>query len=181
MLNLMWKCLIPSAVALLVAITGFAAPVRTLNGDERNFPRDAEVPRSIFVVTFSKAASTQAADWTRRLHDLQGTLNASVIQVAILEDVPRLFRSVVVSAMSKEVPENLHDHFWVAVTDSLGWQRIVNSSAVGEPHIFVLDYRNDIIWRAHGLVSDTVINELLALAPPNDQTAPTDTHGLQLN
>ena len=152
--------------AALATVVGLSLPAATLNGDPRVFPRDAGLPRSIFVVTFSKAASVDASEWTHNLRNQQDKLKAEIFQVAVLENVPRLIRSFVVSALAREVPDRLHDHFWVAVTASADWQESVDSTSPDEPHVFVLDARENLVWRAHGQVSDVKVRELLDLPPP---------------
>ena len=150
----------------LVSVAGLNLPATTLSNKERSFPRDAADPRSIFVVTFSKSASVQASEWTRRLLEQQAKLAATIYQVAVLEEVPGLFRSFVISALRRAVPQSMHDHFWVATTDSKSWQRCVDSTSADEPHVFVLDRRDRIVWRAHGGISEDKLNELSALTPP---------------
>ncbi len=157
-----------TTIGLLAAVV-FAAslilPVETLDDGARTFPADAAIPRSIFVVTLSKAASEQGTAWTRRLRE-RASLTAPVFQVAVLEDVPRLFRGTVVSALSKQVPPALRDQFWIAVTASDDWRAWVDSSADAEAHVLVLDDRREVIWRAHGAVTDDKIADLQKLPPP---------------
>ncbi len=150
----------------LFSVAGLNLPAKTLSNQERSFSRDAADPRSIFVVTFSKSASLQASEWTRRLLMQQSKLAATIYQVAVLEEVPGLFRSFVISALRRGLPESMHDHFWVVTTDSQGWQRCADSTSAEEPHVFVLDRRQYIVWRAHGIISEEKLNELSALAPP---------------
>ena len=150
----------------LVSVAGLNLPATTLSNQERSLPRDAADPRSIFVVTFSKSASVQASEWTRRLLERQAKLAATIYQVAVLEEVPGLFRSFVISALRRAVPQSMHDHFWVVTTDSQAWQRCVDSTSAEEPHVFVLDRRDRIVWRAHGVLSESKLNELSALASP---------------
>ena len=83
----------------LASVAGLNLPAKTLSNQERSFPRDAADPRSIFVVTFSKSASLHASEWTRRLLVQQSKLAATIYQVAVLEEVPGLFRSFVISAL----------------------------------------------------------------------------------
>jgi hypothetical protein len=148
-------------------VVNLDVPVQTLNGDARSFPRDAIAPRSVFVVTFSKAASEQGAIWTRKLQEVHEQLAAAIFQVAILEDVPKLFRSFVISAMAKGIPEALHDHFWIAVTGGNKWQECVGAErAPNKAHVFVLDQRERIVWRGHGECSAASIQELLSLPQP---------------
>jgi len=150
----------------LVSVSGLNLPATTLSNKERSFPRDVADPRSIFVVTLSKSASVQASEWTRRLLERQARLAATIYQVAVLEEVPGLFRSFVISALHRAVPQGMHDHFWVVTTDSQAWQRCVDSTSAAEPHVFVLDQCDRIVWRAHGGLSNSKLNELLALASP---------------
>lgn len=150
----------------LISVGGLNLPAKTLSNKERSFPRDAADPRSIFVVTFSKSASVQASMWTRRLLERQAKLAATIYQVAVLEEVPGLFRSFVISTLRREVPQSMHDHFWVVATNSQGWQDCVDSTSTEESHVFVLDRRERVVWRAHGSISEEKLNELSALGPP---------------
>jgi hypothetical protein len=150
-----------TAFAALLTLAGLNLSAETLSGESRTFPRDAAQPRSIFVVTFSKAASPRASDWTRKLRQNQVKLKAEIFQVAVLEDVPKLFRSAVISALASGLPNELHDHFWVAVARTADWQRCVDSAADDEPHVFVLDDLERVVWRAHGQPTDVLLRELL--------------------
>lgn len=162
---------IRTLLAVITTVAGLHLPVATLNGESRTFPRDAEQPRSVFVVSFSKNASAAASEWTRKLRENQGKLSAAIFQVAILEDVPSLFRSFVISSLGREVPQHLHDHFWVALSDTAAWQRCADSQSSAEPHVFVLESGGRIVWRSHGPVSAQKIHDLLALQPPTSQTS----------
>jgi hypothetical protein len=157
-------------LAVATTVAGLHLPVATLDGKARTFPLDAEQPRSVFVVSFSKEASTAASEWTRRLHELHGKLSGAIFQVAILEDVPRLFRSLVVSSLASGVPRQLHDRFWVATAGTESWRRCADSQSSGEPHVFVLE-SGRIVWRSHGPVSEQKIRDLLALETYASQPA----------
>jgi hypothetical protein len=158
---------VPAALLIaLISVGGLNLPAKSLSNKERIFPRDAADPRSIFVVTFSKSAAGQASEWTRRLLERQAKLAAAIYQVAVLEEVPGLIRSFVISALRRGVPQSMHDHFWVVATDGQAWQRCADSTSAEEPHVFVLDRRDRIVWHAHGSVSEDKLNELSALDPP---------------
>jgi hypothetical protein len=153
-------------VAAIVTVAGMSLPVETLTGEARVFPRDASQPRSVFVLTFSKAASSRASDWTRELRRVQGKLKAAIFQVAVIEDVPGLFRTAVISALAHGVPAELHDHFWVAAARTADWERCVEAMADDEPHVFVLDGRERIVWRARGRPDEATLRGLLQLPLP---------------
>ena len=148
-----------------ISVSGLDLPVQTLDGQARSFPKDADEHRSIFIVTFTKAASAAAASWTRRLSDTKAGLPAAIFQVSVIEDVPKMFRSSVVSGIRHSFPPDFHGRFWVSSANSAEWQRLTAAVSLKEPHVFVLDGRGDIVWRAHGEVSDAKIGEIAALPP----------------
>ena len=160
---------VPQLLMALVTVAGLNLQVETLDGNQRSFPRDAAATRSVFIVTFSKAASGEASAWTRRLQEVSGRLSAEVFHVAVLEDVPRLLRPVVRSSIARDVPASVRNRFWVATTNKKVWQQCADGSNADEAHVFVLDRRERIVWRAHGACSDARIAELLALGASSTQ------------
>jgi hypothetical protein len=44
---------------------------------------------------------------------------AGIYQIAILDNVPSLVRSFVISALRGAIPKDLHDHFWIATSSSI--------------------------------------------------------------
>jgi hypothetical protein len=154
------------ALFALLSIIGLNLPVTTLDEKPRVFPRDVAAPRSVVIVTFTKTASTQGSQWSRRLDAMKGKVPAEVFQVAVLEDVPRLFRSMAVSGIAKQIPDRLRDHFWIATEGGKDWKRCVGDGPAGEAFLFVLDGRSQISWRAHGACTEAKVQELLTLPPP---------------
>jgi hypothetical protein len=140
--------------------------VRTLAGELRTFPRDVPVPRTIFVVTYSKAATTVASEWTRRLREIKPAWDVKVYQIAVLDDVPSLFRGPVITGMAAGVPQDMHDRFWVAELHGRQWRLFTDSELDDLPHIVVLDQRRRVAWRGHGPATDERVRELLALPAP---------------
>jgi hypothetical protein len=157
--------MIPALLFALTSLVGVSLPAETLSEKPRVFPRDAAGPRAVFVVTFSKAASAQGSEWTRRLREKQAALAAPVYQVAVLEGAPRFVRSMVVSALRRDVPKGSHDQFWIVTANTKEWQRCVDSTSADEAHVFLLEKGNRIVWRTRGNVSDARIEELLAVRP----------------
>lgn len=158
--------MIPALTLALLSLGGMSLPVRTIDGEAGSFPRDAEAPRSVFVVTFTKSASKQGSDWTRRLHDAGEALGAAVFQVSVIEDVPKFFRSSVISGMARQVPQPLHARFWIAVSDSKAWEQCVDLASPKDAYVFVVEGRDRIVWRDHGEATDAKIREIQALASP---------------
>lgn len=151
------------ALVALLSVGGMSLPVRTIDGEARTFPADADLPRSAFVVTFTKSASKQGSEWTRRLRETGDALGAAVFQVSVIEDVPKPFRSSVISAMARQIPQPLHSHFWIAVSEGKAWQQCVELASPKDAYVLVVEGRDRIVWRGHGEATDVMIREIQAL------------------
>ena len=150
-------------LAVVSTVAALNLPATSLAGKARVFPRDAARPRAIYVMTFSKAAKAEASEWTRSLRARKDLVPSEVFQVAVLEAVPKLFRSLVISSMKAEIPTELQDHFWVATSAGQQWQECADATDLEEAHVFVLDRGDNIIWRSHGPVSALKLLELTKL------------------
>lgn len=167
----------PAALAATLTAMSFAAAgewsapaepleMRTLAGEMRAFPRDVPVPRTIFVVTYSKAATTTAADWTKRLREMKPKWDVNLLQIMVLDDIPALFRGAVITGIAATVPQEMHDRFWIAERHEHLWRDFTDSEADELPHVVVLDHRSRIAWRAHGPAAADKLQELGSLLPP---------------
>jgi hypothetical protein len=154
--------MIVAFLAAALSIAGLNLSTQNLKGEPRVFPADVAQSRAVVVLTFSKSASDEASEWTRKLRENQQKLAASIYQIAILEDVPTLFRSFVISALRRAIPRDLHDNFWIATSSSKEWQECTGFKSLGEAHVFVLEDRSQITWRFHGAFSEHMLRSLLA-------------------
>ena len=154
--------MIVAFLAAALSVAGLSLSTHNLKGQPRVFPADIAQHRAVVVVTFSKSASDEATEWTRKLRENQQKLSASIYQIAVLEDVPALFRSFVISSLRRAVPKNLHDNFWIATSSSKEWQERTGSSSLDEAHVFVLEGRSQITWRFHGAYSEPGLHSLVA-------------------
>jgi hypothetical protein len=150
-------------------IAGLNLPTLDLKGEPHVFPADLAKDRAVVVVTFSKAASDQAIEWTRKLRENEKALAASIYQIAVLEDVPRFVRSFVISALKRALPKTLHDHFWVATSFSKEWQKQIGGASLDEAHVVLLEDRREITWRFHGVFSEAALRSLVAACAQKNQ------------
>lgn len=155
-----------AALLALATVSTLHLPVSTLDGKSKTFPQDASATRAIFVVTFGKSASEQGRAWSERLQAMKGSLSADVFSVAVLEGVPKMFRSIAQLGISRSVPAALHGHFWIAETGAKEWQECTSGDSAKEAYVFVLDQRSRIVWRARSAVTEEKIRELSALPAP---------------
>jgi hypothetical protein len=125
--------MIAAFLAAGLSIAGLSLSTKNLEGEPRVFPADVTPQRAIVVVTFAKSASGQASDWTRKLRENQQVLAASIYQITILDDVPALFRSMVITGLKRSIPKKLHDHFWVATSASKQWQESIGARPSTRP------------------------------------------------
>jgi hypothetical protein len=139
-----------------VIAASLALPATTLTGTARVFPRDAARPRAVFVVTFSKAASSAATEWTKMLRDR----GVPVFQVAVIDDVPGFMRGFVIRSMRSGVPEALQDHFWTVTDHRDEWKRLLDARDGKEPHVFMLEDGDRIVHVVHGSASAVKLREL---------------------
>jgi hypothetical protein len=144
-------------------LAGLNLSAQNLKGEPRVFPNDVAQRRAVVVVTFSKSASDEASEWTRRLRENQQKLAASIYQIVILEEVPALFRSFVISALRRSIPRDLHDNFWIATSSSKEWEKRTGSRSLDEALVFILEGRSQIICRFHGAFSEPKLRNLLTI------------------
>lgn len=154
--------MIASFLAVGLSIAGLTLSTKNLGGEPRVFPADVAPQRAVVVVTFAKSATDQASAWTWKLSENKHALAASIYQIAILEDVPALFRSLVIAGLRRSVPKDLHDHFWVASSASKQWQDFIGAKVLDQAHVFVLEDRSQITWRFHGAFSEATLRSLFA-------------------
>lgn len=154
--------MIVAFLAAALSLAGLNLPTQDLAGQPRIFPADIAPVRAVIVLTFSKSASDEASEWTRKLRENQQKLGAGLYQIAVLEDVPALFRSFVISSIRRAVPKNLHHNFWVAASASSEWQKHTGSNSPDQAHVFLLEGRSVITWRVDGVFSEAALRSLFA-------------------
>ena len=110
------------------AVTPFpATPVETLAGRKVDVARDIAPGLAVLVIGFTKASRAQTSEWSRRLEPaLLDAAGAQAYQVAVLEDVPGIFRGYVAGRIRAAVPENMHSRFLVAFEGAPAWKRLVD-------------------------------------------------------
>lgn len=119
--------------------------------------------KAILIVTFSRSAGNTAQEWTREIAK-KGLMkpDMQLYQVSMLEDVPRLFRGMVISGIRKGVPVEQHGRFVVLLRDEELWKQTVLHTSDDEPYILGLDAQGAVEWRIQGTVERSRMEELAA-------------------
>lgn len=129
-------------------------PLKTtsLTGHEVVLPDAARAKVGILIIGFTKRSSEATSAWGRAVErDFGGDPRCMVFQVAVLEDVPRLFRGMVIKGVQKGVPTSLQDRFLTVVQDAEVWKRTVQyvENEPDEAYIVVLGEHGSIRWCEH--------------------------------
>src|SRR5689334_4598639 len=110
-----WKCNWPF-IRMLLRVTLFTATaasafaqipqmdVRTLSDKTVRLPDAARDHVAVFVIGFTRGSQSPAAAWGKRLAQELANCDCLLYQAAVLQDVPRLFRGMVVSGIRRGVP-----------------------------------------------------------------------------
>jgi hypothetical protein len=145
-------------VALATAALAAVLPTlstETLSGKTFVIPRDLRGGAALFVVGFTKSSQEQTEGWTRRLRaDKTNPLRLPLHSVIDLEDVPRLFRGMIVRSLKSNIPARLHDDFLVVTQSSDVWKRIAGFAAEDEAYLLLVGPDGAVAWRTHGPVTD---------------------------
>jgi hypothetical protein len=81
---------------------------------------------AVLIFGFTKASKAPTSAWANKLQAYLGTRpDVELYQLPALEDVPRLFRSMVISGIKKGVPENKRDHFVPVVQGEADLKKLV--------------------------------------------------------
>lgn len=156
-----------TAALFFAAVLGLmpALPVENLKGERLVAPRDA-----IYVVTFTRDASAQGAEWSAELR--KAFPQRDVFQVAIIDDVPGFARSFVTKQIRSGIPENMRGNFFVAKEKGAEWRKAVSFSRPELAYVIVATPQGQIHWRSSGKFDAARLAELAALGPQYKKSTP---------
>lgn len=130
-------------------------PAKSLAGRDVLLPDDIGDRPALLIIGFTRASAERTADWRRRAaQDAVIDAGVAVYQVAVIEDVPRLFRGVVADGIRSEVPEPLHARFLVVTGQSRRWKELVDYGDSEAAYVLLLDRRREVAWRHAGQADD---------------------------
>jgi hypothetical protein len=134
--------------------------VETLSGDKLMVPAPTATAPSLFVIGFTKKSRAQTSQWTQRLErdDPDGE---PPYQVAILDDVPRLLRGLVLHAIRSGVPERLHKRFLLVFDNADVWKRLARFLAPDDAYVLVIGAGRELVWRTEGRLTEENFRALL--------------------
>ncbi len=123
---------------------------------------------AVLVLGFSKGSSAPTRAWAEKLSADFGTrAGFELYQLPVLEEVPRLFRGMVISGIKKGVAENKRDHFVPVLSGEAELKKFVNYKEADDAYLMVLNPTGQVVGQRHGAYNDaayaTLRGEIQAL------------------
>jgi hypothetical protein len=118
----------------------------------------------VVVIGFTHGSQAQTKVWGQRLRG-QGAWS-----VAVLQDVPRLVRGMVVHGIKSGIPKEGYDRFVSVYLGEKELKEAVGFEKPDDAYVMVVDETGAIRWRFHGPATDAAVQEVQGMAPhPKDQ------------
>jgi hypothetical protein len=110
---------------------------------------------AILIFGFTKASKVPTSAWADKLQAYVGSRpDFELYQLPVLEDVPRLFRSMVISGIKKGVAENKRDHFVPIVQGEAELKRLVRYKEPDDAYLIIVGRGGTIVQQLHGAPTD---------------------------
>jgi hypothetical protein len=145
-------------VLLLLALSARAAPTRlprikaqTLSGKHAVLPDDAYGRVALLILGFTHSSRTATLAWTKRVGEEFATdQNFALYDVAVVQDIPRLFRGLAERGMRSDVPVAQHDRFLLLRSDEQAWKKFVGYKQPADAYLVLLDRWGGVRDQWHG-------------------------------
>lgn len=122
-------------------------------GQQVVLPDAASGKIALLIFGFSKGSKIQTGDWAKKISADFGTRPGfALYQLPVLEDVPRLFRGMVISGIKKGVPENQRDHFIPILLGEADLKQELHfsESRSDDAYVVLLDRNGMVVTEFHG-------------------------------
>ena len=106
---------------------------------------------AVLVLGFSQASKNPTSAWAKRISvDYSQTPGFALYQLAVLEAVPHMFRSMIISGIRKGIPEDQRQNFLPVVHNEAELQKLVGFEEADDAYIIVLDRSGKVAYQTHG-------------------------------
>jgi hypothetical protein len=127
----------------------------SLAGTQVVLPDAASGKLAVLILGFSRNSSKPTGEWAKRIYQDFGRNPGVVIyQLAVLQDVPRLFRGMITSGIKKELPENQRATFLAVVQQEEELKKLVGYKEQDDAYLVLLDRSGTIAYQAHAMSLD---------------------------
>ena len=123
----------------------------TLTGTTVDLPKDLQGRVAVLVVGFTRGSQDGVRVWGKRLaQDYRNSPQVMCFEAAMLAEVPRLARGLVIRAMKKDVSPGAQEHFLILTGDDAAWRRAAGYEGVSradEAYVLLVDDKGVVQWR----------------------------------
>ena len=124
-------------------------------------PDAAKGHLAVLVFGFTKASKEPTRAWAEKiLAEFGNQSEFELYQLPVLEDVPRLFRGMVISGIKKGIPERLRDHFVPILQGESELKKLVGYKEPDDAYLVILDPSGQIARQMHGSFSAAAFAQL---------------------
>jgi hypothetical protein len=110
---------------------------------------------AILIFGFTKASKVPTSVWADKVQlDIGSRPDLELYQLPVLEDVPRLFRSMVISGIKRGVAENKRDHFVPIVQGEAELKKLVRYREPDDAYLIIVGRGGNIVQQMRGAPTD---------------------------
>lgn len=155
MKRILLSALMAVGIAAAQPITDKRTPPKiigeTANGTAITLP-DASAGKITFLVLgFSKQGGDLSGSWERHVsEEFAHDAHFAVYTVAMLEDMPGMFRGLAKSGIRNGTPPARREHVVTSTTGEAPWKQFLGVSDAKVPYLVLLDSAGLTRWSGHG-------------------------------
>jgi hypothetical protein len=159
---------VAAALCLLISIDVVAQQLprlqeENLAGNQVVLPDAASGKVAVLVMGFTHASKTPTEAWAKRVQaDFGKTTGFELYQLPVLEEVPRMIRSMVISGIKKGVPENQRATFIPVLHKEDELKKLVGYKEADDAYMVVLDRSGQVAYQTHSATPDSGYAQLRA-------------------
>ena len=141
-----------AAVSLIPAFaqTLPATEFQTLAGTKLTLPGGAGERAALFIVGFSHASSKPTSAWSKQLDKDCAETGTVCYTVAVLQDVPRLVRGMVISGIRSGIPKEKRNRFLILLHEEEVWKKLCGFSDADGAYLLLVSRTGQILWKWAG-------------------------------
>jgi hypothetical protein len=117
---------------------------QTFSGKWVDLPAAAAGKPAVVIFSFSRAAGHDAQNWTQHLSGDEPQF--PIYTIIFLETVPKLFRSIAVSAIKNEIPVRMHDRTILLYRDEGSWKQRLRLGDESHACVTLVRANGEIQW-----------------------------------
>jgi homogentisate 1,2-dioxygenase len=159
------RCLLLIAVILASTDLRASEPFPRISGERLSgsalvLPDGVKGQPTLFIISFSRNARTQTAEWGKRLKERKQPAAFDFLQVLELEEVPKFFRGFVKSSLKKSVGKDEQARFVLTFEGTDALKAVTAFRNADEAYLLLVDSAGMVQWREHGAASEQKLESL---------------------